>query len=56
MLMWFQANYGTILLCAILLFVVVWIVRKLVKDKKAGRSSCGSSCAHCAMRGQCHKS
>jgi hypothetical protein len=26
----------------------------LIKDKKAGKSSCGCNCSHCAMAGKCH--
>ena len=25
-----------------------------IKDKKAGKSSCGCNCANCAMAGKCH--
>ena len=43
MLEWLTANLGTIL-----------IIRYLLRQKKAGKSSCGAGCAHCAMHGQCH--
>ena len=26
-----------------------------LRQKKAGKSSCGANCAHCAMHGQCHE-
>ena len=55
MLAWITKNIGTILISAVLLLVVVLIIRKLVKDKKKGKSSCGCNCAHCAMSGSCHK-
>lgn len=55
MLAWIMENIGTILISAVLLLVVVLIIRKLVKDKKKGKSSCGCNCAHCAMAGSCHK-
>ena len=54
MLAWITENIGTILISAVLLLVVVLIIRKLVKDKKKGKSSCGCNCAHCAMSGSCH--
>ena len=54
MLAWITENIGTILISAVLLLVVVLIIRKLVKDKKKGKSSCGCNCAHCAMAGSCH--
>ena len=55
MLEWFAANWGTILVLLIVAAVVFLAVRSLVKDKKAGRSSCGAGCAHCAMQGKCHR-
>ena len=55
MLAWITENIGTILISAVLLLVVVLIIRKLVKDKKIGKSSCGCNCAHCAMSGSCHQ-
>lgn len=54
MLEWFSANVGTILISALLLVVVTAIVIYLVRQKRAGKSSCGAGCAHCAMHGQCH--
>lgn len=55
MLAWITENIGTILISAVLLLVVVLIIRKLVKDKKKGKSSCDCNCAHCAMSGSCHQ-
>ena len=54
MLNWFTANLGTILISLVLLVLVFLIVRYLLRQKKAGKSSCGANCAHCAMHGQCH--
>lgn len=48
------ANGGTILVLAILLLVVFFIIRKMQKDKAAGKSACGNNCAHCAAAGTCH--
>lgn len=47
-------NLGTIVISAVLLAIVVLIVLRLMKNKKAGKSSCGCNCAHCAMHGTCH--
>ena len=55
MFTWITENLATILISAVLLLVVVLIIRKLVKDKKKGKSSCGCNCAHCAMSGYCHQ-
>ena len=56
MLDWFAANLGTILISLILLVIVSLIVVYLLRQRKAGKSSCGAGCAHCAMHGQCHHS
>lgn len=53
MLQWLSANIGTILIGGALLAVVLLIVRYLLRQRKAGKSSCGAGCAHCAMHGQC---
>ena len=55
MLDWFAANLGTILISLILAVIVTLIVVYLLRQKKAGKSSCGANCAHCAMHGQCHE-
>lgn len=55
MVQWLSQNWGTILVSIILLCVVTLIIVKMVKDKKKGRSSCGSNCRHCAMCGSCHR-
>ena len=54
MLQWLSANIGTILIGGALLAVVLLIVWYLLRQRKAGKSSCGAGCAHCAMHGQCH--
>lgn len=48
-------NLGTIVISAVLLAIVVLIVLRLMKNKKAGKSFCGCNCAHCALHGTCHK-
>ncbi|MBR3036499.1 MAG: FeoB-associated Cys-rich membrane protein [Lachnospiraceae bacterium] len=52
---WFAQNIGTILVAVVLVVLVALVVRRLIKDKKAGKSTCGSNCAHCAMAGKCHQ-
>ena len=54
MLDWFAANLGTILISLVLLVIVSLIVVYLLRQKKAGKSSCGAGCASCAMHGACH--
>ena len=55
MLDWFASNLGTILISLVLLVIVSLIVVYLLRQNKAGKSSCGANCAHCAMHGQCHE-
>ena len=61
MLAWLSANCVNILLILAVTAMVFLIVRGMVRDKKAGKSSCGGSCsscggscAGCPMHGQCH--
>ena len=49
------SNIGTICVGTVLAFVLIMIVRGLIKDKKAGKSSCGCGCSSCAMSCSCHK-
>ena len=44
MLEWLTANLGTILISAGLIVIVALIIRSIVRDKKAGISSCGAKC------------
>lgn len=46
-------NMGTIFVGLALVVIVLLIVNKMVKDKKAGKSvCCGEDCKHCG--GGCH--
>ena len=56
MLTWIAANAGTIVMSLVLLTVSTLIVRKMLRDRRAGKTSCGCGCEHCAMSGRCHKS
>ena len=40
-------NAGTIAVLAVLVFAVGAVIRKLIKDKKAGKSSCSCGCENC---------
>ncbi|MBO7663204.1 MAG: FeoB-associated Cys-rich membrane protein [Clostridia bacterium] len=50
-----RENAGTIAVSLVLAGLVAWIIMKLRKDKKQGKSSCGGSCGCCPMAGSCHK-
>lgn len=45
---------GTAVVVIILAVIVGLVIRGMIKDKKAGKSSCGCSCGNCPMAGQCH--
>ena len=54
MLEFLQNNWGSFAVGAVVLAVIVLIVRKLVRDKKAGRYTCGGNCGSCgACSGHC---
>ena len=51
----FQEYWGSLLVGAILLAIVVLIVIKLIRDKRAGRHSCGGDCGNCGACGSCSR-
>ena len=51
---WLAVNIGSVIVVLILAAIVTAIICGIVKDKKAGRSTCGNNCAHCAMHDSCH--
>ena len=55
MINWFADNGGTLLVGLILLVIVTLAVRKLISDKKQGRSTCSCGCGGCPMSGTCHQ-
>ena len=54
MLAWFSANLINIVLTAVIVLIVGLLIFVMVRDKKAGKSSCGGNCANCASCGGCH--
>lgn len=55
MIAWLSANWGTIVVAAVVVAIVGVVVWRMIADKKAGKSSCGGGCEGCAMKGKCHK-
>ena len=53
MLAWLSANLVNIVICAILILVVGLIIRGMIRDRKAGKSSCGGNCGSCGACGGC---
>ena len=52
---WFIQNWATCVVIAASAALVTLAVIKIVKDRRAGRSSCGCGCSSCPMSGSCHK-
>ena len=53
MLAWLSVNLINIVLIAVIVLLVGLLIRGLVLDKKAGKSSCGGNCASCGACGGC---
>ena len=51
---WLYSNMANILIIAAVLGIVTLVIVSMVRDKRAGKSSCGCNCSHCAMAGKCH--
>ena len=51
---WLQNDLGTMITAGILILAVILALRKIIKDKKEGRHSCGGGCEGCPHRGKCH--
>ncbi len=50
---WLSANLINIVLIAVLALVVGLLIRGMIRDRKAGKSSCGGNCAACGACGGC---
>lgn len=46
-------NAATLLVGAAVALLVISAALKLAKDRKRGRTACGSCCSGCAMAGSC---
>ena len=53
MLAWLSANLINIVLIAVIVLVVGLLIRGMVRDRKAGRRSCGGNCASCGACSGC---
>ena len=54
MVEWLAANWVNIIILAVVGGLIALAVIVMIKDKKAGKSSCGCNCANCAMADKCH--
>ena len=53
MLTWLSGNLANIVITVVLILVVGLVIRGMIRNKKAGKSSCGCNCASCASCGSC---
>ena len=53
MLIWLSANWINIVLVAVLVLIVGLLLRGMIRDKKAGKSSCSGNCASCGACAAC---
>ena len=54
MLEWLSQHIGTIVIIAVLAVIFGLMLYSLIRDKKAGKSSCCGGCAGCANACYCH--
>ena len=50
---WLSANMINIVLITVIVLIVCFLIRGLIRDKKAGKSTCGGSCASCGFCSRC---
>ena len=53
MLAWLSANLINIVLVAVIVLIVAWLIRGMIRDRKAGKRSCGGNCAGCGACSGC---
>lgn len=46
---------ATIVISIVLALIVAGIIYRMIKNKKAGKMSCGCGCEGCALADKCHK-
>ncbi len=55
MLVWLSANVINITLAAVIVLIAGLAIRSMIRDKRAGKSSCGGKCADCGACSACGK-
>ena len=53
MLTWLSANLINIILVAVIMLITGLLIRSMIRDKKAGKPSCGGNCAGCGACSGC---
>lgn len=51
---WLQQNLGTIIVAGILIILFAVLLWSFIRDRRAGKCSCGGSCAGCPGACHCH--
>ena len=51
MLTWLSANLVNIALVALITLIVAFLIRGMIRDRKAGKCSCGGNCENCGACG-----
>ncbi|NLX75816.1 MAG: FeoB-associated Cys-rich membrane protein [Clostridiaceae bacterium] len=54
MIEFLKNNLSTIIISAILLFITVSVIYRRIRDRKAGKMSCGCGCSSCEAASICH--
>ena len=54
MLTWLAVNWINIVVLAVVILVVGLVIRSMIRDKRAGKSSCGGNCGSCAGCAGCN--
>ena len=53
MFAWLSANLINIVLIAVIVLITALLIRGMIRDRKAGKSSCGGNCASCGACSGC---
>ncbi len=50
---WLASNLGNIVVILIVAAIAALAVRSLIRDKRAGKGSCGGNCSACSLGAAC---
>ena len=54
MFAWLSANLINIVLVAVIVLIVWFLIRSMIRDRKMGKRSCGGNCASCGACSGCN--
>ncbi len=52
---WIIQNAATIIVAAVVAVILALIVKKMIRDKRNGKTSCSCGCGGCPLSESCHK-